>query len=617
MLFDLQAYTAQELIIVPRSITPDEYALLHARITEFPQKKWVNSDGLRGWVIPSNHLTMEHIRKYWTEGEDYKIHPQAKLMMTKELLEVIVNASRAQKRWEYLFEGKKSEFIVPCHGAMQPFDHQRVAVESMINMEYFGLLMEMGTGKTKCIVWEIDYYLREMPGDKTFHALIICPKSLRETWRRELSSALGNMHDFVINRLDASVAGGQGIVDLIRSPARCKIGICSYDSVRSIEPFLKLFMPDYLVCDESHYAKNPASKRFKHINEVAKVCGRRRILTGTPVSNKITDLWSQFEILRNGALGVSTYDGFKRRYAKVEEQGGFENVVGYQHIDELKERMAAISFVVKKDECLDLPDQVFDTRYIEMPPELRRIYDEFQDTFVSVINESGDTIKTDVLIAQLTKLSQICSGFAKIPQIEEKTFVMNGKSLFDISETVQLKEVSLPGGDTKMQAMLEELIETQLYTKVIVWARFHRDIDIIKLELMHKGVGVVTLDGRSSEQERQDAVDNFNNNPSIRVMVAQPAAGGVGLTLLGNPDSERDHCSVAYYYSNGLSFGAREQSEARNHRIGQKHKVTYVDWCYQSSLDERIAALLQAKRDLAGEIKDVGAIKELLLGKKD
>jgi SNF2 family DNA or RNA helicase len=94
------------------------------------------------------------------------------------------------------------------------------------------------------------------------------------------------------------------------------------------------------------------------------------------------------------------------------------------------------------------------------------------------------------------------------------------------------------------------------------------------------------------------------------VFIGNPQSGGVGLTLLGTKTAP---CHTAYFYSNSFSFGSREQAEARNHRIGQINKVIYVDYVYKDSIEEYIADVLNGKRDLADEVKNVHNIKEMLL----
>ena len=498
-------------------------------------------------------------------------------------------------------------------------DHQRVAVESMIDMQHFALLMEMGTGKTPVVCWELDHYWNRLGDDDIFKGLVICPKPLRENWRRELNKFTSDTHDSIIRIVDSAVAGAKGLLELIQDEANIKVAIMSYDSVRSLRDHLKLFCPDYMVLDESHYVKSASTQRWKNIIEIADVMSelgkKKRILTGTPVSNKVSDLWPQFEILKRGVLGANTLKGFVKQYAECDKIGDWTVVKGYKNVDRLRELMARNSFIVKKSECMDLPDKMYETRYVDMPPKMRKLYDDYYTNLSVQIG--NHKLETDFMIAQLMKLSQMCSGFVRVPKLEKDTFTLDGKALFEFTETVELETVEIPGGDTKLNEMMSEAVEIVKESKLIIWARFHHDIDAISFNLQMAGIRHVKYDGRMNSKKQQEAVDAFNEIDDVRVFIGQQQAGGVGLTLLGNTDNYYHTCRTVYFYSNSYSYMQRSQAEDRCHRHGQKNKVTYVDWCYARSIDEAIASCLQSKKELADMIKDVEGIKDLLIVREE
>lgn len=616
--FEISAYDASHIVVKPLQdqLSDGEYMSLVTAIREAPEQTWINREGVRGWLLPVNQPTVEFIESRWVEGEDYTIANMAKQLFTTEKIVSTVQKSRATTRWEYIFDGTRSEFVCPISDPYDAMDHQNVAVEAMLDMPHFALLMEMGTGKTLCICAELDCYFRRLGDYEQFRALIVVPKSLRENWRRELLQFISDAHDMHIEVLDSALKGGQGLIDLMQSESRIKIGIISYDSVRSLLEHLKLFMPHYMVLDESHYVKSPSTQRFKNLLELADTIGmtggKKRILTGTPVSNKIVDLWSQFEILKRGVLGATTYKGFARQYAVLELHGDWTVMTGYKNVDRLKELMARNSFIIRKDQCIDLPDKVYETRYVEMSPEHRRAYDEYNATMSVEI--AGKEVETSVLIAQLMKLSQMCSGFINVPVEESDTFKLDGKSIFDIVTTRKVETISIPGGDNKRKEMLDEAETVVREGKLIIWCRFHYDIDSIMFDLRMRGIGAVQFDGRCNDKQKQAAVDGFNNNDDIRVFVGQQRAGGVGLTLLGNTDNYYHSCRTVFYFANSYSYMDRSQSEDRCHRIGQTNKVLYVDWVYERTIDEIIVDCLQNKKDLADMVKNVDDVRDLLLG---
>jgi len=620
-LFRLTMFDPQNLIVVPHvdNLTPEEYNALLTEMRQAPGQKWVNQNGLRGWCVPMSAPTIEFIEDRWVENKDYSISDNAKRQMSQEKVIGNIQKSRAAKRWEYLFEDKPTDFTIPSRHT--PYQHQTVAVEGMLDMPYFALLMEMGTGKTPTICWEMECYFNRMGDMDKFHGLIIVPKPLRINWYREIHKFVSDTHHIHVEMLDSALKGTEGIAELMQSDAPIKIGIISYDAVRSILLPLRLFNPNYLVLDEAHYVKSASTKRWKNIiqlaDQISEQGGLKRILTGTPVSNKITDLWPQFEILRRGMLGATTMKGFANMYADLERVGDWTKVTGYKNVDRLKELMTRNSFIVNKDQCLDLPDKNYETRYVDMPPQMRKLYYEYQDTLS--VRVGGKELKTDFMIAQLTKLSQMCSGFVNVPKQETGTFSFNGQDIYEFNETTENELVEIPGGDEKLREMMREALVEIVDGKLIIWCRFTHDIEKIAFLFQMEGIRCVTFYGAMSEDKRQKAVDSFNNDNDVRVFIGQPRAGGVGLTLLGEQyekpdDYDRKNCvRSVYFYSNSYSFMERSQAEDRCHRIGQNNKVTYIDWVFTGTIDEVIADCLQNKKDLATMIKSVDEIKDILL----
>lgn len=606
ILFTIDQYDHKSLIIeFARDITTNQWQELLSWAKGFKERSFKKTQEGDGWVVPLNDETMEYIKAHYVLTEHYSLTESARAMVMYNRLTFKANQAKAKKRWDYVFDDAESDFNYPA--ILKPMTHQKVAVESMLDSEYFGLLMEMGTGKTKCFIDEMDIYARRLAEGEMFRAVIIVPKSLRNNWIKEIHKNFCPLHNFTTYILDGLTIEHFG--EFCANKSRIKIVVMSYDMVARLMEFLLYFQPQYMVLDESHYVKNSDSKRFKAARLLAKVVPMRRIATGTPVANNLLDLWSQFEVLNPGALGFSSYSGFKNEFCNIvriaaTEDRTVDKITGYKNLETLKEKMSVCSFIVKKDRCLDLPDKMYETRAVEMPPNLRQMYDSFLDNFFVNLGDNG-MMKTEVVIAQMTKLAQLCGGFAV-------TAVETGE---EGEEEVERRVVAIEGGDEKMSTMIDDLEEVTAYAKVIVWCRFHYDIDQCIRRLNDKGIGCAAFDGRVKINERERIVERFNGDRTLRVMVAQPAAGGVGLTLLGNQDSENDSCRYSFFYSNGYSLGEREQAEARNHRIGQKQKVLYRDYVYESTIEEAIAKVLQEKKEVADYMKDIESIRKVLTGK--
>lgn len=594
MLFKVGAHSADSFCIVANNPNdPQLFSLFQG----FPEKKW--SRDRRGWIVPATEPNINYLYNTWTPDE-YTVSDNAKILLQYEKVKNLVDEKRSVKRWEYLFEDKQTNWITPY--TKKPFQHQLVATESMIGSEAFGLLMEMGTGKTYCVALELNHYACSLSSNEMLRIIIACPKSLRENWKRELSWGIGDMHNIAIDILNGDMNSINQIVAVVSDEARIKILIVSYDSVDTMLPQLKAFKPTYYCGDESHYLKNPESQRSAANLELAHCAVMRRILTGTPVSNNILDVWHQFEILRKGALGFTTYKGFKKEYAYVEMSGQFEKVTGFKDdkVEELKEHMARLSFVVKKERCLDLPERLYDTAYIEMPTPMREAYDQFAKEFYVMLDDKSE-VKTEFIIVQMLKLSQICCGFMVGTKQVEGT-----EDDPEFVKTIQ----SIPCNDAKLDQMLEDAAEVCKNGKLIIWSRFRISNRVIANRLKDMGIKASVFDGGVHTEDRQKIIDNFNNSDDLRVIIANAQSGGVGLTLLGTKTAP---CHTAFFYSNSFNFGERDQAEARNHRIGQTNKVLYRDYVYANSIEEVIVDTLRSKKDVSEAVKNVAKIKEILL----
>src|SRR6267154_366416 len=569
---------------------------------EFKERTWVKQGGMGGFKIPLNKNTLEHIESTWTKDQ-YSVSENAEFMLAFITITSKLDEKRSAKRWNYLFDNENTDYKGLATWELMP--HQNVAVEAALNYPYFAYLMEMGTGKTLCAIAELNHYALRLEDGDTFRTLIVCPKSIRQNWVDELNKYLLKLIQYEIKIIDGQITGIEDLLLLIQCRSRFKIAIVSWDAVHRMTEQLALFMPRMIIMDESHYAKSPASKRYKAGVLLTQMpCTQmKRILTGTPVSNNLLDLWSQFELLQPGVLGYNTFAGYKREFCelkKIDNDGqDIDKIVGFKNVEALQENMARVSFIVKKSRCLKLPDRLYDTRRIEMPPAMAALYYQFRSQFTLMLEENVH-IDADFIIVQLLKLSQICCGF--------------GVAHDDNNEQRENKIMVIPGGDAKLNEMLDDLEDIVDTSKVIIWARFNYDIEQITTRIRSmfakggNGYTCGSFYGKTTDSDREKYKNAFNSDHKFRVLIANAKAGGTGVNLLGNQDIDNDRCKTAFFYSNDYNYGARDQAEARNHRIGQRNPVLYRDYVYEDTIEEVIAAALQSKRDLAESIKDVSKL---------
>jgi SNF2 family DNA or RNA helicase len=483
---------------------------------------------------------------------------------------------------------------------MPHYSHQREALERSWHRDSYGLLLEMGTGKSKVLIDNI-CMLRESSG--LSRALIIAPKGMYANWtNKEIPTHLPDRHaqTTIMHRWQGggSTAEQKIITRFMRDDDSLKILVMNTEafsmSSRAREVAEKFVRVGRCLVgvDESSTIKNPDAKRTKRIIKLGRIAQWRRILTGTPVTRSPLDLWAQFEFLEAGGLGYKSFYSFRARYAVMEKKefGGrsIDVVVGHRDTEHLSRLVAVRASVVRKEDCLDLPPKVYVTRYVEMTDEQRRLYDELRD-YCTVELERGVYMTTTQVIVQLLRLHQIVCGHA-------------------VSESGDVRDI-----DTNRLDSLQELVE-ETTGRNIIWCSYRRDIEKVAARLRSMGRRVVVYMGGVSEEDRADAVFRFQGESNGRIcpdhiraddFVGTPASGGYGLTLT--------KASTVIYYSNNYDLEKRLQSEDRAHRIGQTKSVLYVDMMCRDTVEQKIIEALHRKETLANMIMDGPArIRELM-----
>lgn len=583
--------------ILPQPV--DAYLQVVTTLRYLPEKKW--SKQQEAYRVPITDKNVQFLLDRFPI-DSVEIDDEAKIMLRHTELTTKVAINREKRRWNYLFNDEVPEdveWVCPT----KPYRHQLVAADAMKDMEFFAQLMEQGTGKTLVVINEMARCAmkRAEKEEAPFKVLLIVPQTLVGNWMLELEKHLPKDLSVYTKALGMKWVGLGHLVEGMRSDAKLKVFLTNPERCNSIKDGLLAMDWDLVVVDESNTIKNPKAKRTKVVHEIGDKASRRVILTGTIMANSILDVWSQFQFLSPGALGYDSFYSFRNHYTEFARAGNWDKITGQRNLDELKERMSRHSFIVKKEQCLDLPPKQYTRVPVEMGKTQQKLYDEMLNYAVAELD--GEEMEARAAIAVLIRLAQISSGFIRTPE----------------GQTIRI-----PDGSAKADVAVE-LISNSV-GKVIVWCRFREDIDYlvhrlekigVKSVVMHGGVSAHKIVGHSPEgrpiSERDEAVRRFNEDDEVKVMVGDPGTGGVGLTLLG---SQEFPCTATIYYSHDWSLAEREQSEDRNHRIGQNWPVTYYDLTCNESIDETIVEALLAKKNLSEALKDVSTIKDLLLSSR-
>ena len=460
----------------------------------------------------------------------------------------------------------------------KPYGHQLTALEKSWNRETYAYFMEMGTGKTKVL---IDNVAMLYDRGKIDGVLIICPKGVMGTWyTQELPAHLPNHIENMAVLWQAHITKSQSRIlgNLFKTDERLHILIMNVEALSTQKgtDFAQKFMLSHrplMVIDESTTIKNPRAKRTKNILSMSKMASYRRILTGSPVTKNPLDLYSQCEFLNEEHLDFTSYYAFRNRYAEMKTlhiAGRSIQVVShFKNLDELAEQLKTFSYRVLKEDCLDLPEKIYMKREIELSPEQKKVYKQMKEEALATLN--GKQITTMTVLTQLMRLQQITCGH----------FVA------DDGTTQEIKS-------NRLNELMDILDEVE--GKSIIWAHWQKDIQIIKEALIKKygPRSVVDYYGLTPQDERQDNIKKFQDDPSYRFFVGTPSTGGYGITLTA--------ANTVIYYSNGYDLEKRLQSEDRAHRIGQKKSVTYVDILAEDTVDEKIVKSLRKKINIASKV---------------
>lgn len=422
------------------------------------------------------------------------------------------------------------------------------------------LAMEMGTGKTKVAV-DLICSLKLDP------VLILCPKPVVSVWPRQFE-----IHGWGASLCPALKGSIKARTEQTRLFLSTNVGrgprvvIANYEIIdRNSSLFAELAMSTHwslVVCDEVHRIKAPGGLRSRYLSRLGDRVPKRLGLTGTPLPHSPLDAYAEYRFLDKTVFGTS-FLNFKSRYAVM---GGFNNlqVVGWKNRDEFTKLMGGVMFQAKADEVLDLPEAIHNVVPVELEKHSRIHYDALEDDFVTWVREDQAVTASNALV-RLLRLQQISAGFLPL-------------------EDGRAEKV----GDEKTRALKEILEEVNETEPVVVFARFHHDLDAIAEASLDLGRVTLELSGRRNELAEWQA-------GRAPVLAAQIQAGKEGVDL-----SRARYC---VYYDQTFSLGDYEQSLARIRRPGQQAKtVFYYHLVATRTVDERIRQALEQKRDVVDHV---------------
>jgi SWI/SNF-related matrix-associated actin-dependent regulator 1 of chromatin subfamily A len=483
--------------------------------TEIPQKVWVEkllADKEKAYHIWGKVFDSEELHDFWL--------PKASIIKDNSVQNVVVDYSKYSNR--------------------PPLEHQKEAIQKLLENKKFILADDMGLGKTtSTIIGALE------SGSKKI--LIICPATLKINWKREIenysdrpifiaeSKNFSTEHDFVIANYD-----------IIKN---------FHDPKNKEESLILNSKFDLVIVDEAHYIKNATAQRTKLINDLVKNTERLWLLTGTPMTSRPMDYFNLLSLVDSPVS--KNWMAYAIRYCagyqfKVGNRKVW-NITGASNLEELRERTSGTILRRLKENVLDLPDKIITPVYLKLKS---KAYEDVMGEYYDWYDKNPEESKSlTVQFSKLTKVRQIIA--------EEK-----------IQQTIEIAENIIEQGK-----------------KVIIFCNFTDSLNKI---VEHFGKTAVKLDGSMSQHERQYSVDQFQENEKIKVFVGNIRAAGTGITLTAG--------EAAIF--NDLSFLPSEHSQAedRAYRYGQKNNVLVYYPIFENSIEAIIYDILNNKKQVIATV---------------
>lgn len=458
-----------------------------------------------------------------------------------------------------------ANYQVPAglHATLRPYQVEGFEwLCTLSDMGFGGILAdEMGLGKS---VQLISYLLaqKEARADCA-PALIVCPASLVYNWIAEFEK-------FAPGLRAIAVAGSKPERDDIlieyagdNPTGTADVLVTSYDLMRRDVEVYQQIEFSCVALDEAQYIKNHATLAAQAVKSVPSK--HRFALTGTPIENRLSELWSIFDFLMPGLLG--SYRRFRERYEQPIVDGQEEAM---RRLQELVGHF--VMRRLKSDVLVDLPEKSENVVYAHMEGEQLKLYRAHEQRLrESIVGKSTAEFAREriAVLAELTRLREICCD----PHL---VFDDYDDSSAKLSTILDLVETAIDSGK-----------------KLLLFSQFTSYLDIISTHLSEQGVAHYTITGATPKRQRLELVNEFNEDDTP-VFLVSLKAGGTGLNLTG--------ASVVIHADPWWNSAAEDQATDRAHRIGQTKDVMVYKVIAKDSIEERILALQETKSDLADKL---------------
>ena len=456
---------------------------------------------------------------------------------------------------------------------VKPYAHQQNAFDFVCGL--FGLttfeevssgaalLMEMGTGKSLVGVALAGILSRFSMIDR---ALIVCPLSIMGVWAEELDKFAD--FPYSVTLLKGTMAKKkEQLINLPKSDLQ--IVVTNYETMWRMEPELQRFHAGLIIADEGHRLKDGTSRQSKAMHRLGDRSDYRLLLTGTAISNKELDIYSEYRFAAPQVFGKSFYV-FRGRYFNMGGYGGYVPVFKKEMLDDFLKKLHSVAFRVRKDECLDLPAITEEIRTIDLEPNAAKLYAQIEAESYAELRNSEVTVFN--VLTRILRLSQITGGH--LTDDDKASHSVSTAKLDALSDIID-----------SMQA------ESR---KLVVMARFVPELDDIETLIQKKKIGYACV--RGGVKDRAEEIRRFQEDEECCIFLGQIQAAGMGLTLTA--------ASTMVFFSLDYNMANFDQAKARIHRVSQTENCHYIYLCCRNTIDRKVLRSLREKVDLAKTLVD-------------
>ncbi|MDR1323170.1 MAG: DEAD/DEAH box helicase [Candidatus Margulisbacteria bacterium] len=475
------------------------------------------------------------------------------------------------ENWRILLEQMQSQEAIPSAAlprrlgqgiTLRPYQHKGYDWLQWLHKNNFnGILAdEMGLGKTAQVLTHLAG-LKES-GELSAPALIVAPKSVAvDAWSE------ANIRKFAPELKVLAIYGrASERLEAIGQIQDYDLIITTYDNLaRDIDNYTNIKF-SYAVLDEAQNIKNAATGKARTAHKLQAV--HRLAITGTPLETNLGDLWSIFNWLMPGFLSQQYLkDILDLKDKPLEYQAALHELSEYMQPYILRR--------LKKDQLQDLPPKTEITERFNLTPAQWQAYKQV----ITDYNQKKDTLNKIEVLGVLHKLLQICNHSATLKQGEYLN-IQNDTVIVESAKFLRFKE------------LLANIIANG--EKVIVFSQSVRMLEIMKHYLAEQNINSVRISGNVNNDDRQTAIQNFQNDPVTQVFLGSLKASGTGITLTAG--------SYVIMYDQWWNPATMDQAIDRAHRIGQLKKVTVYNLITRSTIEEKILNLQLERRELAEKI---------------